>query len=111
MASSGQDPAEEWDWLSRRLVETLHAESLSRFGGTPRLRDEGLLESALAGLKHRARYEHPSVHELAATYCEGLLQNTIPLPTETSGRACSRPGRFCSGTATGWSRRRQKRSR
>jgi len=76
MASSGQaDPAEEWEWLSRQLVETLHAESLSRFGGTPGLREEGLLESALAGPKHRARYEDPSVYELAATYCEGFLQN------------------------------------
>jgi len=27
--------SQEWEWLSRRLVETLHAESLSRFGGTP----------------------------------------------------------------------------
>ena len=76
MASSGQEgPTHEWEWLSRRLVETLHAETLSRFGGTPGLRDEGLLESALAGPKHRARYEDPSVYELAATYCEGLLQN------------------------------------
>jgi death-on-curing protein len=75
MASSGQDPAGDWDWLSRQLVETLHAESLSRFGGTPGLRDEGLLESALSGPKHRARYEEPSAFELAATYCEGLLQN------------------------------------
>lgn len=75
MASSGQDPADEWNWLSRRLVETLHAESLSRFGGTPGLREEGLLESALAAPQHLARHEDPSAYELAATYCEGLLQN------------------------------------
>ena len=76
MAPSGQEgPTREWEWLSRRLVETLHAESLSRFGGTPGLRDEGLVESALAGPKHLARYEDPSAFELAATYCEGLLQN------------------------------------
>ena len=76
MASSGlEDSTGEWEWLSRRLVETLHAETLSRFGGTPGLREEGLLESALAGPKHQARYEDPSAFELAATYCEGLLQN------------------------------------
>jgi len=76
MASSSQeDPTGEWEWLSRRLVETLHAEPLSRFGGTPGLREEDLLESALAGPKHLARYEDPSAYEPAATYCEGLLQN------------------------------------
>ena len=71
----GEDPPEEWKWLSRRLVETLHAETLSRFGGTAGLREEGLLESALAAPKHLARYGDPSVWELAAAYCEGLLQN------------------------------------
>lgn len=28
-----------------------------------------------AGPKHLARYEDPSTYELAATYCEGLLQD------------------------------------
>lgn len=34
-------------WLSKKLVQVLHAESLARFGGAPGVRDEGLLESAL----------------------------------------------------------------
>ena len=71
----GEDKPEDWKWLSRRLVETLHAETLSRFGGTAGLREEGLLESALAAPKHLARYGDPSVWELAAAYCEGILQN------------------------------------
>jgi death-on-curing protein len=81
MTETGQEePAQEdqpgdWKWLSRRLIETLHAETLSRFGGTEGLREEGLLESALAAPKHLARYGDPSVWRLAATYCEGLLQN------------------------------------
>lgn len=74
-SNSGEDPTEKWKWLSRRLIETLHAEVLSRFGGTAGLREEGPLESALAAPKHLARYGDPSVWELAATYCEGLLQN------------------------------------
>ncbi len=65
----------KWEWLSRRLVETLHAESLSRFGGTPGMRDEGLLESALARPRHRARYEEPSLFQLASAYCEGIVNN------------------------------------
>ena len=71
----GEGPTEEWKWVSRRLIETLHAETLSRFGGTEGLREEGLLESALAAPKHLARYGDPSVWELAAAYCEGILQN------------------------------------
>jgi len=74
-SKSGEGQPEEWNWLSRRLIETLHAETLSRFGGTEGLREEGLLESALASPKHLARYEDPSAFELAAAYCEGLLQN------------------------------------
>ena len=73
--SEGGPASEEWEWLSRKLVETLHAETLSRFGGAEGLREEGLLESALAAPKHLARYGDPSVWELAAAYCEGLLQN------------------------------------
>lgn len=72
---SEEDDPQEWEWLSRRLIETLHAETLSRFGGTEGLRKENLLESALAGPRHLARYEDPSVWKLAAAYCEGLLQN------------------------------------
>jgi death-on-curing protein len=73
--SEGNPGSEEWEWLSRKLVETLHAETLSRFGGADGLREEGLLESALAAPKHLARYGDPSVWELAAAYCEGLLPN------------------------------------
>ena len=78
MTDTGPEGApenEDWEWLSRQLVETLHAETLSRFGGTEGLREERLLESALAGPKHLTQFEDPSVFELGATYCEGLLQN------------------------------------
>ena len=72
-AHSPDDPP--WPWLSRRLIETLHAESLSRFGGTPDLRDETLLESALARPRQLEQYEKPTVFELAATYGEALISN------------------------------------
>jgi death-on-curing protein len=73
--SEGDPESGEWEWLSRTLVETLHAESLSRFGGTPGTGDEGLLESALARPQHLARYEEPSVFQLASAYCEGIVNN------------------------------------
>jgi len=69
----GEPESEKWEWLSQALVETLHAESLSRFGGTPGMRDKGLLESALARPRHLARYEEPSAFQLAAAYCEGII--------------------------------------
>ena len=35
-------------WIEKRALLLLHEESLAEFGGAPGLRDEGLLESALA---------------------------------------------------------------
>ncbi len=63
-------------WLSRRMVEAFHAESLSRFGGAPGIRDEGLLESALARPLNAAAYNPDStVFDLAALYCVGIVKN------------------------------------
>ena len=75
MSDSDTSGTRGWPWLSRRLVETLHAESLSRFGGTPGLRDEALLESALARPRQLDQYEDPTVFELAAAYGEALISN------------------------------------
>ena len=37
-----------WRWISKPALLLLHAESLAEHGGSPGLRDEGLLDSALA---------------------------------------------------------------
>ncbi|HXC41488.1 MAG TPA: type II toxin-antitoxin system death-on-curing family toxin, partial [Burkholderiales bacterium] len=37
-----------WRWIDRRALLLLHAESLSEHGGGEGIRDQGLLESALA---------------------------------------------------------------
>lgn len=63
-------------WLTEVQVRTLHAESLALFGGSPGLRDEGLLRSALARPRHRWAYgEAPSLFELAAAYAFGIAKN------------------------------------
>ena len=63
-------------WLSKKLVQVLHAESLARFGGAPGVRDEGLLESALDRPRNLLSYgDDPSLFDLAAAYTEGLLKN------------------------------------
>jgi death-on-curing protein len=50
-----------WRWIDRRALELLHDESLAEHGGASGLRDEGLLESALARPLNLAAYEQPDV--------------------------------------------------
>ena len=70
------DVPQEPVWLSITQVKMLHAETLRLFGGSPGLRDEGLLESALGRPKHLHAYgEAPSLSDLAAAYGYGLAKN------------------------------------
>jgi death on curing protein len=62
-------------WLSRDLVLAVHDEQIAAHGGAPGLRDEGLLESALARPLNRAGYGDPDIAELAAVYAIGLVGN------------------------------------
>jgi len=63
-------------WLTRRMVEAFHAESLARFGGAGGIRDVGLLESALGRPRNRAAFEDDaSIFSLATDYCFGLVRN------------------------------------
>ena len=65
----------EISYLSRELVEVLHQKQIERFGGSFGLRDEGLLESALARPINRANFTESSQPELAAAYFYGLIKN------------------------------------
>lgn len=63
-------------WLTRRMVEAMHQESLERFGGSPGIRDEALLESALARPQSIFAYEPDSdLFRLAAAYSAGIVKN------------------------------------
>jgi len=64
-----------WRWIDRRALELLHDESLAMHGGASGLRDEGLLESALARPLNLAAYGSPEVWDLAAAYGVGLAKN------------------------------------
>jgi death-on-curing protein len=64
-----------WRWVDRRALDLLHDLSLSEHGGASGLRDEGLLESALARPLNLAAYGSPDVAELAASYGVGLAKN------------------------------------
>jgi death-on-curing protein len=62
-------------WLSRQLILAIHDEQLAEHGGSAGVRDEGLLESALARPLNRAGYGEPDLAELAAVYAIGLVRN------------------------------------
>lgn len=62
-------------WLDRRLIQAIHLEQLREHGGAPGLRDEGLLESALARPLNRAGYGDPDLAELAALYALAIARN------------------------------------
>lgn len=62
-------------WLSRQLILAVHDEQLAEHGGAIGIRDDGLLDSALARPLNRAGYGEPDVAELAAVYAIGIARN------------------------------------
>lgn len=62
-------------WVDKRVLLLLHGESLAEHGGLPGLRDEGLLDSALARPLNLAAYGQPDFAELAAAYGVGIAKN------------------------------------
>ena len=55
-------------------VLAIHARLISESGGSANLRDEGLLESALAAAENRYNYESANAISCAATYAYHLTQ-------------------------------------
>lgn len=64
-----------WRWIDRHALVLLHDASLAEHGGSAGLRDEGLIESALARPQNLAAYESPDFADLAAAYGVGLAKN------------------------------------
>jgi death-on-curing protein len=64
-----------WRWIPKQALLRLHEASLAQFGGAPGIRDEGLLESALARPENLLAYGEPDLAELAAAYAFGLARN------------------------------------
>ncbi len=64
-----------WRWITKQGLLLLHAESLAEHGGGTGLRDEGLLDSALARPLNLAAYGEPDVAALAASYGVGIAKN------------------------------------
>jgi death-on-curing protein len=64
-----------WRWVDKRALLLLHGESLAEHGGAAGIRDEGLLDLALARAQNLAAYSEPDVAALAAAYGSGISQN------------------------------------
>jgi len=62
-------------WLSKVAVLAIHGRLLAEHGGASGLRDESLLESALAAPKNHFEYEQADVFKLAAAYAFALTSN------------------------------------
>jgi len=65
----------DWNWLTKTTVLAIHDVQLSIHGGLPGLRDDALLESALARPRNLAAYGTPDAAELAASYAFGIARN------------------------------------
>jgi death-on-curing protein len=66
----------EPQWLSRVVVDAIHNDQLREHGGLPGIRDENVLESALARPQQKWHYaEKVDMASLASAYGFGLVKN------------------------------------
>lgn len=65
----------DWRWITKDEVMILHERQLLIHGGLPGLRDEDLLESAVAKPRNIFAYGEPDIADLAAAYAFRLSRN------------------------------------
>ncbi|AFZ08677.1 death-on-curing family protein [Oscillatoria nigro-viridis PCC 7112] len=65
------------NFVSKSMVLSIHARQIERFGGTPGVRDESLLESALAQPQATfgGQFLHSTISEQAAAYLYHIAMN------------------------------------
>ena len=62
-------------WLTRSECLLLHDMMVEQYGGCSGIRDEGLLDSALARPQQLHHYGKPTMPEMAAAYAAGIVKN------------------------------------
>jgi death-on-curing protein len=76
VAAKSKSKSKEPLWIEVRVVLAIHDRLLALHGGLSGLRDQGLLQSALARPRqHHAYARSPDVIEMAALYTAGILRN------------------------------------
>lgn len=69
-------PRPEPVWIDRLILEALHHQLIRDYGGSPGVRDAGLIESALARPRNRWHYEvDVDLADFAAACGFGLVKN------------------------------------
>jgi death on curing protein len=62
-------------WITKEMALAIHARQMAEHGGQEGIREESLLESALARPQMKADYESPDLCTLAASYAHGISKN------------------------------------
>jgi death-on-curing protein len=62
-------------WITREMMLAIQSSLIARFGGLNGMRDEGLLDSALARPQQLFHYTAPTLVNMAASYAEGVVKN------------------------------------
>jgi death-on-curing protein len=62
-------------WVGEAVVLAMHDRLLAEHGGSSGLRDNALLESALARPQQLLAYGDADIYDLAAAYAAGILHN------------------------------------
>ncbi len=68
-------PGVKWQWVAPEVAVAAHAEQLAEHGGGEGVRDERLLESAMARPQNLAAYGEADAAALAAAYAYGTARN------------------------------------
>ncbi len=64
-----------WRWVDRGALVLLHGESLAEHGDRAGLRDDGLLDSALARPQNLLAFGESDFADLASAYGAGIVRN------------------------------------
>ena len=62
-------------WLDRVDCLAIHETMMAQYGGLTGVRDENMLESAIARPHHLFAYGEPGLADLAAAYATGIIRN------------------------------------
>ena len=63
-------------WITRGILDAIHADQLRQHGGRGGVRDEGAIESALARPRNKFAYNRKAgIIRLAASYAYGIARN------------------------------------
>ena len=68
-------PPERWVWIEANLIHAVHDEQLAEHGGATGVREDHLLQSALARPQQLANCGSPDAADLAASYGYGISRN------------------------------------